>query len=151
MPETSESLALLRRIAFAVERLAGATNGHGSAAPLIADDRDLDSEYGNPVIKAKDPRDWTGEPMQGRRFSECPAEYLDLLADRLDYFARKADEGNEQTSTGKPVAPYRRKEAARARGWARRIRDGKVAPYEAPAASEPTTTDAAVWDSEIPF
>lgn len=25
---------------------------------------------------------WTGETMKGRKFSECPAEYLDLLAQR---------------------------------------------------------------------
>jgi len=80
----------------------------------------LDDQYGDPTIKAKDPRDWAGESMQGRKFSECPVEYLDLLADRYDYFA-----GNE---TDAKKANYNRLDAARARGWAARIRDGYVPP-----------------------
>jgi hypothetical protein len=62
--------------------------------------------------------------MKGARFSECPAEFLDLLAGAFDYFARKAEENDETTTSGKPVAPYKRKDAARARGWAKRIRAG---------------------------
>lgn len=93
----------------------------------IASDRDLDGKYGDPVVNTKDPRDWMGPTMKGYRFSECPADYLDLLADRFDYFAQKAEDTNEEYN-GKPVAPYRRKDAARARGWAQRIRDGTHAP-----------------------
>jgi hypothetical protein len=93
-------------------------------APAVAPDTDLDGEYGNPVIKAKDPRDWSGPTMNGRRLSECPAEYLDLLAARYDYFADQQELSNEQTTSGKPRAPYTRREAARARGWARRLRAG---------------------------
>ncbi len=92
----------------------------------VASDQDLDSQYGDPIIKMKDPRDWTGPSMIGLTFSQCPAEYLDLVADRLDYFASKAEEEGKTTSAGKPVAPYNRKDAARARGWALRVRAGKV-------------------------
>lgn len=90
----------------------------------IAPDGDLLGKYGDPVIKAKDPRDWTGAPMMGRKYSECPPAYLDLVADRLDYFADQAEAEKKTTSSGKPVAPYNRKDAARARGWAARIRSG---------------------------
>ena len=76
----------------------------------------LDDQWGDPTIKAKDPRDWAGVTMQGRKFSECPAEYLDLLADRYDYFAEREDDPKR--------ANYNRIDAARARGWAVRIRDG---------------------------
>ena len=76
----------------------------------------LDDQWGDPVIKAKDPRDWAGDTMQGKKFSECPAEYLDLLADRYDYFSER--------ETDPKKAGYNRMDAARARGWAARIRDG---------------------------
>jgi hypothetical protein len=56
--------------------------------------------------------------------SQCPAEFLDLLAGTFDYFAKQAEKNNETTSAGKPVAPYKRKDAARARGWAARKRNG---------------------------
>lgn len=88
----------------------------------IADARDLDSKYGDPVVHFS-PRDWTGPSFKGRFMSECPPEFLDVLAETLDYFARKAEETNEEYK-GKPVAPYKRKDAARARGWAKRKREG---------------------------
>lgn len=92
-----------------------------AAPPEIADDRELDSQYGDPEVKFM-PRDWTGDDYKGARMSECPAELLDMLAETFDYFARKAEANNEQTNSGKPVAPYKRKDAARARGWAKRNR-----------------------------
>ena len=81
-----------------------------------ANDRVCDGPHGDPIIKAKDPRDWTGEPMTGRRFSECPPEYLDLLAERYDYFAGREEDEKK--------ARYNRLDAERARGWAARIRGG---------------------------
>ncbi len=96
----------------------------GSQAPQVAPDSDLDGQWGDPVIRAKDPRDWTGESQLGKPFSECPAEYLDLVAARLDFFAEKAEAEGTLTTSGKPVAPYNRRDAARARGWAQRIRHG---------------------------
>jgi hypothetical protein len=95
----------------------------GAASVDVADDADLDGTYGNPKVNFN-PRDWHGDVMKGARFSECPAEFLDLLAGAFDYFARKAEENDETTTNGKPVAPYKRKDAARARGWAKRIRAG---------------------------
>ena len=88
----SETLALLRSIDASLKRLVGnivATDKAlgTTAPPTIASDRDLDSQWGDPVVKARDPRDWTGAPQQGKKFSECPPEYLDMVADRLDYFS----------------------------------------------------------------
>lgn len=94
-------------------------------AGAVADDRDLDSQYGNPKVTFN-PRDWPGVSCKGRQMSDCPAEFLDLLASALEYFADQAEEKNEKTNTGNPVAPYKRKDAARARGWAKRIREGRV-------------------------
>ena len=96
----------------------------GNQPPQVASDSDLDGQWGDPVIRAKDPRDWTGESQLGKPFSACPADYLDLVAARLDFFADKAEAEGTLTTTGKPVAPYNRRDAARARGWAARIRNG---------------------------
>jgi hypothetical protein len=109
-----------------------------AAAGEVASDRDLDSQYGNPEIR-KDPKRWQGATMKGRKFSECPPEYLDVLAEFYDWQAEQAEAKREVTSANKPVAPYRRKDAARARGWAARIRAGKVhqAPREPQYVAEP--------------
>lgn len=88
-----------------------------------APDADLDGPYGNPFIKIKDPRDWTGESMQGKTLSQCPPEYLDLMADRYDYFA--SEEPDEKKRS------YKHKDAARCRGWAARLRAGWTPPQTA--------------------
>lgn len=93
-------------------------------------DRLLDGPYGDPVIKAKDPRDWTGEPMTGKRFSECPPDYLDLLAERYDFFASKEEDEKKRG--------YNVTDAKRARGWAARLRAGwKPAEPQTTSAGEP--------------
>ena len=93
----------------------------GRNEPAKVPDALLNGPHGDPVIKAKDPRDWTGEPMHGRKFSECPPEYLDLLAERYDFFATKPDQTPEKVR-------YAQLDAKRARGWAARLRAGYVAP-----------------------
>jgi len=127
----SEAVTLLRSMDSSLKSILSAVRGTGTAgAPIasVASDSDLNGAYGNPEVKAKDPRDWTGPTMKGRKFSECPADYLDLVASRLDYFAETADAEGKTTSAGKPVAPFNRADAARARGWAKRIRDGRHTP-----------------------
>jgi len=160
----SEDGIAIVEVLLRIEALLKQQRGGSSAAPTaaIANDADLDSQYGDPIIKAKDPRDWTGEPQKGKRFSQCPAEYLDQVADRLDFFAKKAEENNSLTAAGKPVAPFNRKDAARARGWAKRIRDGyKPASVGAQwandaeaamkAASPWPTQESVVDEDSIPF
>lgn len=92
-----------------------------------ADARDLDGPYGNPEVRFM-PRDWTGPSFKGRKFSECPPDMLDMLASALDYFADKDEAEGATTSKGKPSAPFRRADAARARGWAARLRAGWAHP-----------------------
>jgi hypothetical protein len=106
-----ETLRLLQSIDASLKTLIALQRGAPPSERV-----DLDGEHGDPIIKAKDPRDWTGEPMKGRHFSECPPEYLDLLADRFDYFASQEQDAKK--------ARYNRLDAARARGWAARIRAG---------------------------
>jgi hypothetical protein len=88
----------------------------------IASDADMAGPYGDPIIKMKDPRDWTGETCVGKRLSECPAAYLDMVADRADFFAKKNDETGAKDDKGRPKSYWDRKAAALARGWARRNR-----------------------------
>jgi hypothetical protein len=96
----------------------------GAASVDVADDADLDGTYGNPKVNFN-PRDWRGDSMKGlfgslnarRSSSICwPARSITSRGRR-----RKAA---RRLQAGKPVAPYKRKDAARARGWAKRIRAG---------------------------
>lgn len=106
----------------------------------IASDEDLDSKYGDPEVKLT-PRDWTGDSFKGLHMSQCPARFLEMLAEMFDYFAVQAEKTNKLTTTGKPVAPYNRRDAARARGWAKRVRAGHVsappAAFAGPMAPSP--------------
>ena len=111
-----------------VQALAPQRSSERHEAPTVADASDLDGKYGDPKITS-DPKKWTekgGAPMKGRRLSEVPyaavkAGYLSLYAERMDYFARRDEESGATTNEGKPLAPYKRKDAARARGWEQRI------------------------------
>src|SRR5262245_59170764 len=85
---------------------------------------DLDGPHGDPIIKAKEPRDWTGEPMNGRRFSECPPAYLDLLVSRYDYFISNAERDmkdatdEDELSKARKNLKYATLDRGRAAGWA---------------------------------
>lgn len=117
-------IALLTRIADGIDKLVA--QQQRNAPPAIATDKDLDGRFGDPEVRMR-VRDWSGPDMKGKRMSQCPAAFLDLLAETLEWAAGKADANHETTDSGKPVGQYRRADAARARGWAQRIRDGKVA------------------------
>lgn len=94
----------------------------GSTEGAIADDRDLDGSHGDVTIRY-DPKEkyWTGDSYAGYRFSECPPEYLDAMAKYLDACAYMAEKDPDEKR--RKSAVYKRKDAARARGWARRIRE----------------------------
>lgn len=114
---SDEALTLLRSIAADMRELVTIAKARrASTEPTV----DLDSQHGDPVVKAKDPRDWAGDSMQARKFSECPPEYLDLLAARYDYFAEREADAKKKK--------YNQLDAARARGWAARLRNGWTAP-----------------------
>lgn len=113
----------------------------------VASDRDLDGRYGNPELKFM-PRDWTGPSFKGSRLSECPADLLDLVAETFDYFAAKADEKHEITEKGKPVSEFKRADAARARGWAKRIREGVHTPAGSGSPSHAEGWDETDWPDQ---
>lgn len=119
-----ETINLLRSIDASLKALIGLQRAPAAAT---GERVDLDGPHGDPIVRAKDPRDWTGEPMKGRNFSQCPADYLDMIAERFDYFASKEEDPKK--------AKYNRLDAARARGWAQRVRSGHV-PRTAPAGND---------------
>lgn len=88
------------------------------AGPIAAADAsDLDGEHGNPIVR-KDPPRWKGESCVGVPFSQCPPEFLDTLAGFLEWRAGKEEAEPEKQK----YAVYSRKDCARARGWAARLR-----------------------------
>jgi hypothetical protein len=104
-----------------------------STSVAIADAADLDSQFGDPEIKTLVPAfKWPGEQHKGKRMSQTgDAAYLLALASQLDWAASRDDaEGKTWTSTKtgetKPSSDFKRRDAARARGWAQRIKDGLV-------------------------
>lgn len=125
MAKGEDALDVLRSIDQSLKALLALAQAR--APKPIASDRDLDGKYGNPLVKFM-PRDWTGDSFKGARMSECPAALLELLAEAFDYFGREAEAKGELTDSGKAVAQYKYADAARARGWAKRIRDGRHVP-----------------------
>lgn len=121
MATGEDAIALLRSIDTTLKAMLDIMRKRSPKA--VASDADLDSKHGDPKVTFT-PRDWSGSGFKNHRMSECPPEFLDMLAETLDYFAQRAEETNE-TYNDKPTAPYKRKDAARARGWANRMRDGK--------------------------
>lgn len=134
-----------------------AANVSASQGGMIASDRELDSQYGDPEIKMVDPRDWSGDSMKGRHMSECPPEYLDIMADRFDYFTEKAEgdiSGEDDPDVVKKLKDkikYNNKDSARARGWAKRLRGGWTPPVEEPISAPPHDGAAPLTDDDIPF
>lgn len=117
----------------------------GSSAGAVAPDHDLDSEYGDPEIR-RDPKRWTGDSFVGHRYSQTPPEYLDTLASQLDWQADRDEESDARDNKGRPKAQYARRDAARARGWAARLRAGFVAAPPPPREAEPE-----IAPDDIPF
>lgn len=118
---------------------------------VVAEARDLDGQYGDPTVK-KDPKQWPGESYAGCKFSECPADYLDILADLKDWMADKDEQ--KGTPDGTKYAKYGRLDAARARGWSERKRNGWVPPERLAGGGKGGTADDFGYDSaadDIPF
>lgn len=112
---TSIDGSLKKLVAIAEKRKAGDNVGKE-----IASDADLDGQYGDPVIR-RDPKRWTGESYVGSRFSETTPEYLEEVASFKDWQAQQDDKKGDDESRKK--AHWNRKDAARARGWAKRLRE----------------------------
>jgi hypothetical protein len=87
-----------------------------NVAPLS----DIQGQYGDIEIK-KDPKRWTGQPLAPIRASQCPPDYLDIVAAFLEWKAGKNDAAGKEK-----YAEYDRRDAARCRRWAIEMREGRV-------------------------
>jgi hypothetical protein len=112
----------------------------------VASDRELAGQYGDPQVR-KDPKDWRGPSMEGRRFSECPADFLLALAEISDWKAEKDLEKNTEESL--KYAKYAKRDARLARGWA--IKGGERAVRAPEPEPEPAYPMAGGVDEDIPF
>jgi hypothetical protein len=148
--QTDQIVALLSSIDRSLKRMAAKT-----VEPAVAPVTDLDGKFGDPEVRFM-PRDWSGDNYKGMKFSACPPDLLDLLANALDWSAQKAEDNNETTTTGKPLAPFKRMDAARARGWAKRKREGWRPTDSHPAdplldSDDPDVDPFGGPDDDIPF
>lgn len=125
----------------------GASSGTGGA---IASDEELDGRYGDPVIR-KDPARWRGESFVGCTLSQTTPDYLDAFASFKEWTASK----NDEVEAKKKYAAYDRRDAARARGWAARLRAGWKPPQmngaAGKAARDEDYDDAGGYGEEVPF
>ncbi len=152
------------RLALVESRLAGSapsSSGGGTVGEgAIASDHDLDSQYGDELIR-KDPPRWKGDSFAGCKMSQCSSEYLRDLAGFFDWKAEKdTEQGTYKNAKGDmvPTRPqYARKSAARARGWAKRNEGLTSGPSVASAAGGNDNGSfnyggqATGSDDEIPF
>lgn len=111
-----------------------------SSAPTIASDADLDGPHGDPVVKYP-PKDWPGEDFRGMPLSQTSASFCERMAGYWDWQAS----GDEKSGDEKKIksARFKRLDAARARGWERRLR-----------ADEPkgrVPADEPIGGDDIPF
>ncbi len=116
--------ALMTKLIALLER----NGAPAAAAPAVASDYDLDSQWGDPEVR-KDSPNWIKlgrESYVGRRFSECPPDYLESLASFFDWKAGKDEASGEPEKL--KYAGYSRKDAGRARGWAKRNRENPPRP-----------------------
>ncbi len=118
---SDQAIALLKSIDATLKALVKELRA--SKPKALASDAELAGPYGDPLLKTL-PRDWSGHDYRNRRYSECPPELLDLVAEMMDYFGEKAERDGKQTSSGKDVAPFNFADARRARSWAARLRAG---------------------------
>jgi len=114
-------LALLQQL-VAQERALAAHVGMDPVLLLVepADDRDLDSEWGNPALD-RAPKNWTGEALEGRHFSDLQPATLRALARHYASLAEWHDSKNNVDAKGRPKSGYARRDASRALGWALRL------------------------------
>lgn len=124
---------------------------------LAADDWALDGQYADRDVR-KDPKRWAGESMVGRRWSECPSDYLRCLADLAEWKAdqdAKSEAPKVSPKTNKPYYEYDRKDARLMRAWALRNEGGTEPTRAAPTGRKHAPPDAdygdALSDSDIPF
>lgn len=110
----------------------------------VATDDDLDGPYGNPELRIPRSEKWVKwADYNGRTMSDAPTDLLRQYARLLEWQAGKDEQENKVSKSGKPTAGYKRQDAARARGWAKR--------NQGLARSAPVSVTEQEVDGDIPF
>lgn len=140
----------LLAIADALDGGKSASGSVASVAGATASDADLDGQYGDPIVKFPSKR-WEGEDFSEQRFSACSAEFLLSHASFLDWKADRDEASGDEAKLRK--ANYMRRDAVRARGWARRNESGPRGHRDAPPlrGDDPFPTPHGGGDDDIPF
>lgn len=157
MAFTPEEERVLKAIASGLLNANGSGKA-GAVGKAEATDEELDGRFGDPAVR-KDPKRWAGASYVGAKYSECPSDYLLVLAESLEYFAdldsKKADPKKHKNGT--PYWQYNLKDAKLARGWARRNRGRTFDPPTGGVASDDGGSASGADDfggspdGEIPF
>lgn len=145
------------RLAALEARVAALETAKARPAPAasgVASDEELDKPWGNPTVRT-DPKRWDGPSYVGSTFSDCPPDYLRALAGLFEWQADK-DEQQARVYTNKrgetvPTAPLKRKDAALARGWARRNEGKTPGELNGTECRAPANEYGRDDGSEIPF
>lgn len=138
-----QRLSVLESRVAALEAGGGWSRASGGGGGAIASDYEMGGQYGDKPVK-KDPKRWLeggGESYAGCTMSQCPSDYLMVLAEFYDWQADMDDKKGKTfvNKKGETVqsSTYGRKDAALARGWAKRNASAQAAPQ---APSAPRTT-----------
>ncbi len=125
---------------------AGSSTGGVEDGP-VADDADLEGQYGDFEIKRPlAPRYWNGEPFAGKRLSELDEPQLVAVIKWLlacEYMARKEGDAKK--------ADYKVRDAARARGWLRRVRANGGKPVASAAQTTQAYAGGGQWAVDDPY
>ena len=103
--------------------------------PVHVTDADLDGPHGDPEVKYP-PKDWPGDDYAGRPLSRTSSSFCKRMGDLWDWQAGKDEVSGDEKKVKN--ARYKRLDAARARGWAARLKaredasGGEVGPDEIP-------------------
>lgn len=143
LDQMAADMARLLEIADRIDARLGAgaaaalATGHAVAPTsggAIASDADLDGKYGDPEIRMNIPAfKWPGEQHKGKKMSAVrDAAFLEAYAAQLEWSADE-DVKKGKTYVDKKTGEVKqsdgklsRMDAARARGWAARVRAGRI-------------------------
>lgn len=157
-PDTARALlsqaAFLIRIARGKSGASGEAGGSGGGA---ASDAELRGQYSDPSIK-KDPKRWAGASYAGCHYSECPSDYLLVLAEFLEWKAeqeKKKPEPKKHRNGKSFFWEFDLQNARLARGWARRNEGLEKLPPVQPevgdGGSDASGEATSSGEEEIPF
>ena len=104
--------------------------------PVHVTDADLDGEHGDPVAKFPPKDDGQWDRFAGQPLSRSSSSFCERMAGFWDWQAGKDEVSGDEKKVKN--ARYKRLDAARARGWAARLKSredasgGEVGPDEIP-------------------